>query len=93
MVFGGSILGGMWKIWGNPYLNSRTILFDMGESILYGLYNNYTNLIWKFMHFSSNQHLFGDRKLLIGVDDGKAFALNKKLNCYSTQGFWWMHSS
>jgi len=40
------------------------------------------------MHFSSNQHLFGDRKLLIGVDDGKAFALNKKLNCYSTQGFW-----
>jgi len=28
MVFGGGILGGMRKIWGNPYLNSTTVLFD-----------------------------------------------------------------
>jgi len=29
MVFGGGILGGARKIWGNPYLNSTTVLFDM----------------------------------------------------------------
>jgi len=28
MVFGGGILGGARKIWGNPYLNSTTVLFD-----------------------------------------------------------------
>jgi len=28
MVFGGGILGGAHKIWGNPYLNSTTVLFD-----------------------------------------------------------------
>jgi len=28
MVFGGGILGGARKIWGNPYLNSMTVLFD-----------------------------------------------------------------
>jgi len=28
MVFEGEILGGARKIWGNPYLNSTTILFD-----------------------------------------------------------------
>jgi len=27
-VFGGGILGGARKIWGNPYLNSTTVLFD-----------------------------------------------------------------
>jgi len=26
--FGGGILGGVRKIWGNPYLNSMTALFD-----------------------------------------------------------------
>jgi len=30
MVFGGGILGGVHKIWGNPYLNSMTVLFDCG---------------------------------------------------------------
>jgi len=29
MVFGGGILGGARKIWGNPYLNSTTVLFDI----------------------------------------------------------------
>jgi len=29
MVFGGSILGGACKIWGNPYLNSTAVLFDI----------------------------------------------------------------
>ena len=33
MVFGGSILGCARKIWGNPYLNSTTVLFDMGEVV------------------------------------------------------------
>jgi len=33
MVFGGGILGGTHKIWGNPYLNSTTVLFDI--SLLY----------------------------------------------------------
>jgi len=28
MVFRGGILGGARKIWGNPYLNSMTVLFD-----------------------------------------------------------------
>ena len=28
MVFGDGILGGAHKIWGNPYLNSTTVLFD-----------------------------------------------------------------
>jgi len=28
MVFGGGILGGACKIWGNPYLNSTIVLFD-----------------------------------------------------------------
>ena len=28
IVFGGGILGGALKIWGNPYLNSTTVLFD-----------------------------------------------------------------
>jgi len=28
MIFEGGILGGAIKIWGNPYLNSTTILFD-----------------------------------------------------------------
>jgi len=28
MVCGGGILGGARKIWGNPYLNSTTVLFD-----------------------------------------------------------------
>jgi len=28
MAFGGGILGGVHKIWGNPYLNSTTVLFD-----------------------------------------------------------------
>ena len=31
MVFGGGILGGARKIWGNPYLNSMTVLFDKQE--------------------------------------------------------------
>jgi len=30
MVFEGSILGGTRKILGNPYLNSMTVLFDIG---------------------------------------------------------------
>jgi len=29
MVFGGGILGSVHKIWGNPYLNSATVLFDV----------------------------------------------------------------
>ena len=28
MVFGGDVLGGTQRIWGNPYLNSTTVLFD-----------------------------------------------------------------
>ena len=28
MVFGGGILGGTRKIWGDPYLNSTNVLFD-----------------------------------------------------------------
>ena len=28
MVFEGGILGGVRKIWGNPYLNNTTVLFD-----------------------------------------------------------------
>jgi len=28
MVFGGDILGDAHKIWGNPYLNGATVLFD-----------------------------------------------------------------
>ena len=31
MVFGGGILGSVCKIWGNPYLNSTTVLFDKIE--------------------------------------------------------------
>ena len=36
MVFGGSILGSARKIWGNPYLNSTTVLFDsfLGDPII-----------------------------------------------------------
>ena len=33
MAFGGSILGGARRIWGNPYLNSMTVLFDMGLKV------------------------------------------------------------
>jgi len=29
MVFEGGFFGGMRKIWGNPYLNSTTVLFDL----------------------------------------------------------------
>jgi len=29
MIFEGSFFGGTQNIWGNPYLNSTTILFDM----------------------------------------------------------------
>jgi len=29
MVFEGSFLGSKQNIWGNPYLNSTTVLFDM----------------------------------------------------------------
>jgi len=29
MGFGGGILGSAHKIWGDPYLNSMTILFDL----------------------------------------------------------------
>jgi len=36
MVFGGGILGGARKIWGNPYLNSTTVLFDSAHT-------NYSN--------------------------------------------------
>jgi len=32
MVFGGGILGGARKIWGNPYLNSTTVLFDRKQA-------------------------------------------------------------
>ena len=32
MVFGGGILGGARKKWGNPYLNSTTVLFDLIKS-------------------------------------------------------------
>ena len=34
MVFGGGILGGARKIWGNPYLNSTTVLFDYATNYL-----------------------------------------------------------
>ena len=33
MVFGGGILGGACKIWGNPYLNSMTVLFDTASKM------------------------------------------------------------
>jgi len=33
MVFGGGILGGARKIWGNPYLNSTTVLFDNNRQV------------------------------------------------------------
>jgi len=33
MVFEGGFFGGAQNIWGNPYVNSTTILFDM-----YGIY-------------------------------------------------------
>jgi len=29
VVFKGGILGGARQFWGNPYLNSTTVLFDM----------------------------------------------------------------
>ena len=29
MIFEGGILGGMSHFWGDPYLNSTTVLFDM----------------------------------------------------------------
>jgi len=29
VVFKGGILGGACQFWGNPYLNSTTVLFDM----------------------------------------------------------------
>jgi len=31
MVFKGSILGGAHQFWGNLYLNSTTVLFDIKE--------------------------------------------------------------
>ena len=37
MVFGDGILGGAHKIWGNPYLNSTTVLFDF-EMIIVRIY-------------------------------------------------------
>jgi len=34
VVFKGSILGGVRQFWGNPYLNSTTVLFDKNNSVL-----------------------------------------------------------
>jgi len=34
MVFKGGILGGARQFWGNPYLNSTTVLFDI-EHLMY----------------------------------------------------------
>jgi len=34
MVFGGGILGSVPKIWGNPYLNSTTVLFDTSGQLI-----------------------------------------------------------
>ena len=48
MVFGGSILGGVCKIWGNPYLNSTTVLFDKNAEIIVDL--------WSLMYFLTNQY-------------------------------------
>jgi len=39
MVFGGGILGGVRKIWGNPYLNSMTVLFDYNATFWWDYYN------------------------------------------------------
>ena len=42
MVFGGGILGSAHKIWGNPYLNSTIVLFDMSPAQAHGFYNAYS---------------------------------------------------
>jgi len=40
MVFGGGILGGARNFWGNPYLNSTTVLFDtLHEQAIQWLFN------------------------------------------------------
>jgi len=36
VVFKGGILGGARQFWGNPYLNSTTILFDVKTSFCFG---------------------------------------------------------
>jgi len=36
MVFKGGILGGVRQFWGNPYLNSTTVLFDKLVFVHYG---------------------------------------------------------
>jgi len=38
VVFEGGFFGGARNFWGNPYLNSTTILFDMNKMAYFGIF-------------------------------------------------------
>jgi len=54
VVFKGSILGGVHQFWGNPYLNSTTVLFDTTAPHYHTATCNFTHDRTKIKHHFAN---------------------------------------
>jgi len=73
VVFKGDILGGLRQFWGNPYLNSTTVLFD-NTTIINVAYSN-SQKVFDSCHACSNDAAYIIITLCNGITPLQDFSL------------------